>query len=101
MRVQVARVAGDEQDAVERRGRVHRSFVPIEDLRKAVAAVLKLFMRPMALHVVIARDQRRWMARTFSQIVARANFASLIFRAKLIMWNTPPFSKSSSIGRRS
>src|SRR6266487_3566115 len=52
--VQIARVVGDEQNTVEELRWVHRTFVPREDLNRAVAAVLTLFVSPVALHIVIA-----------------------------------------------
>lgn len=49
MRVQVAGVAGGEQNAVEHRGRIHGAFVPIKNLHGAVTAILPALVRPMAL----------------------------------------------------
>src|SRR5258706_8909845 len=54
MLVEVAGVAGSKQDTVEELCWINRAFVPREDLDGAVAAVLTLFVRPMALYTVIA-----------------------------------------------
>jgi len=54
MLVQVAGISCREQDAVKNLCRIHRAFVPSENLGRAMAAILTLFMGPVALHVIIA-----------------------------------------------
>ena len=51
--VQMARVPGGEQDTVKNLCRIHRAFVPTENVDGAVAVVLTRFVRPMPLHIVI------------------------------------------------
>src|SRR5436305_4458717 len=53
MFVDVARVTGCQQDAVQDRFRIHGTLVPADDLRWAVASILALFMCPVPLVVVI------------------------------------------------
>src|SRR6266496_3766803 len=53
MFVQMTGVAGSEQDTVKNFCRVHRAFVPTENRYGAVATIFALFVRKVALHVVV------------------------------------------------
>src|SRR6266496_5724942 len=54
MSIQLARVASREENAVERAVFYHRAFMPADDLRRTVTAILALLVRPVSLRIVVA-----------------------------------------------
>ncbi len=53
MPVQVEGIAHGEENTIKRLFRNHRAFVPANDLRRAVTAIVAVFVCPVPLRVVV------------------------------------------------